>query len=106
MNTDRYQFDEIVTPPAENARLPGATTIGVQQLCPGRVVDHIYLIQDAAAYALQIDALKHGGKADLVRIKTNDPLVCLRQYGPGMDPNALTQLALVTNGATEGLLQV
>lgn len=96
--------DEVVTPPRDNAVLPGGNVFGVQDLCPGRIIDHIYLIEDAAAYAIQLDALKHNGKADLGRILLKDPSVCLRKTAPHMDPNGLSNLELVINGVVQGFL--
>ncbi|QIX00790.1 hypothetical protein AMS68_006307 [Peltaster fructicola] len=96
--------DEIVTPPQQNAQLPGGTTIGVQELCPGRVIDHIYIIADAVAYAIVTDALNNGGTGDKARILKNNPSLCSQQTAPGMNPSAFNATALVVNGALSGFL--
>lgn len=98
------QSDEIVTPPQDNAALAGGTTIGITDICPGRVVDHIYIISDAVAYAIVSDALQHGGHGDVNRIKQNNPGVCLRENPPNMDISAFNATALVVNGALSGFL--
>jgi len=68
--------DTTVTPqPAANQQ-PGAHSILVQDVCPGRTVpisEHAFIVGDAVALALTLDALDHPGTADLGRL---DPNVC------------------------------
>lgn len=61
-------FDEIVTPGAAAMYLPGATNILVQEICPGRPVEHVSLIYDHATWAIVQDALAHDGPADAARV--------------------------------------
>lgn len=71
-------------PPKINAQLPGATTLAVQDLCPLRIVDHLTMLIDAAAFALAIDALKHGGHSNLQRTLLTNPLACTVFGVPGL----------------------
>lgn len=79
------------TVPAASARLAGgANVVNVvtQELCPGRQVDHGPAIDDAATYALTLDALTHGGLASMDRI---DRAVCAQQWIPGTDAQQVEQ---------------
>ncbi|HEV3000156.1 MAG TPA: hypothetical protein VGW75_05390 [Solirubrobacteraceae bacterium] len=75
-------YDELVTPAPDAARLEGAANVVIQDLCPGRPVDHFAMVGDAAAYALALDALTHGGPADPARF---DPATCQQTTIPGGD---------------------
>ncbi len=75
-------YDELVTPAPDAARLEGESTIVVQDVCPGRPVDHFAIAGDAAAYALAVDALSHDGPADAKRF---DPATCQQTTIPGGD---------------------
>lgn len=66
----------------DSASIDGATNIAVQDLCPGRSVEHVQVIYDAAFYAVVFDALAHDGTADPSRI---DRSVCLQHAMPGVD---------------------
>jgi triacylglycerol lipase len=66
----------------QSARIDGATNIAVQDICPGRSVEHVQVIYDAAFYAVVVDALAHPGAADPGRI---DRAVCLQGAMPGVD---------------------
>ena len=52
------ELDELVRPPS-SARLDGATNTRLQDLCPLRVVGHLGLILDGAAYSI-IDSILDG----------------------------------------------
>ena len=56
------------------------TNVAVQNLCPGRQVDHNGLVYDAVSNAIAMDALDHPGPARAGRI---DPAVCSRDTMPG-----------------------
>jgi triacylglycerol lipase len=71
--------DEVVTPP-ESARLDGATNILLQDICPGRPVEHALMVVDALTWELTVDALTHEGPANPERIS---PRVCFRTTLPG-----------------------
>jgi triacylglycerol lipase len=71
--------DEVVTPP-ETARLDGASNIQLQDICPGRPVEHALMAVDALTWELTIDALTHVGPADPDRISRR---VCFRTTLPG-----------------------
>jgi triacylglycerol lipase len=66
-------YDELVEPatPVPTAGLdwnknnPNVANILLQDVCPGRFVDHITIgLTDALAFALVLDALEHPGPAD------------------------------------------
>lgn len=74
--------DELVEP-ASTAVVEGGDNILMQDVCPGRVVEHAEFATDAAAYALVIDAFTHPGEgADPARI---DKGVCLQGAFAGVD---------------------
>ncbi|SDH14860.1 esterase/lipase family protein [Pseudonocardia oroxyli] len=55
-------------PPAA-AALPGVASTTVQQVCPGREVEHLSLgLSDAVSLALAVDALRNPGPVDPTRI--------------------------------------
>jgi triacylglycerol esterase/lipase EstA (alpha/beta hydrolase family) len=68
----------------QGARLAGSrahvTNVAVQDLCPGRQVDHNGLVYDAVSNAIVLDALAHPGPAKPSRI---DPGVCAQDTMPG-----------------------
>lgn len=77
------QTDEFTRPPEAATRLEGARQIGIQEVCPGRPVEHLQESDDAATFAIVGDALDHPGPADIERI----PLAaCLAGAPPGFDP--------------------
>jgi triacylglycerol lipase len=59
---------------------PRVTSAAVQDLCPGRAVDHNGLVYDAPSNAIALDALDHPGPAKLSRI---DRAVCQQDTMPG-----------------------
>jgi len=67
----------------QSAQLKGASNIAVQDICPGRYVEHIQAVSDAVYYAVVMDALTHPGGADASRI---DKSVCTRGMMAGVDP--------------------
>ncbi|HUP90971.1 MAG TPA: alpha/beta fold hydrolase [Solimonas sp.] len=77
--------DELVEPqfPVATSALAGASNIAVQDLCPGRPVDHVGMMRDGAVFALVMDALTHDGPADVARV---DPLACADLLIPGIGP--------------------
>ncbi|HVM41537.1 MAG TPA: lipase, partial [Acidimicrobiia bacterium] len=55
--------DELVQPayPEATAALDGASNVLMQELCPGRPVEHVQLVGDAAVAAVVLDALTGAG---------------------------------------------
>lgn len=86
------KYDGVVTPPQDNAQLSGATTVSLQDLCPLRPTTHISMTTDAAAYALAVDALNHGGKASLSRVRSENWFSCLKVSAPHMNPSLLSSI--------------
>ena len=99
------QFDQLVTPAPAAARLDGATNIVIQDLCPGRTVDHFAIVGDAVGYAIALDALLNAGTADAARV---DRASCAQTFPPGaepskFDPRSITNavVALTTAAQTD-----
>lgn len=98
------QLDQVVKPAQHNAQLPAATVIAVQDVCPGRVIDHIFMPIDAAGFALALDALNHGGVADVRRVRRSFLRVCSRFTAHGMQVDLATQLESLWDVAINGYM--
>lgn len=89
--TIRSLTDNLIQPAAPEttavATIDGATNIAVQDVCPGRVVEHVGLIFDAVALDLVLDALSHPGGADRTRVGTNH---CGDVYASEINPVVAT----------------
>ncbi|KAK5175610.1 uncharacterized protein LTR77_000749 [Saxophila tyrrhenica] len=100
-------FDGIVMPPKDNAQLPGAAVMSVQDLCPGRLTSHPQMTVDAAGFALALDALKHGGKASVSRARSDifgTIGTCLRITAPTMSVSVANQVAGDINDVVGGFI--
>ncbi|MGH8530066.1 MAG: esterase/lipase family protein [Nevskiales bacterium] len=82
--------DELVQPqwPDSTSALPGAANIAIQDLCPGRPVDHVGLMRDGAVYALVLSALLNEGPAEHGRFSL---LSCADLLIPGIGAVASLQ---------------
>jgi len=60
----------------------------VQDLCPGRPVDHFQMTYDAAVFAIVTDALRNAGPANPARI---NPAVCDQGVMSGVNPVVAAQ---------------
>ena len=96
--------DGIVNPPEHNAQLPGAVVNSVQDLCPGRIVSHIFMTIDAAAYAFAIDALNNGGSASLSRVRSNSWTSCLKLNAPNTNVSVAKSLSSSFNDLIGGFM--
>ena len=83
------RFDEFASPGAAASTLAGAAHIAVQDICPGRPVEHFTLVVDNVAYALALDALTHDGPADPARISAS---VCGSVFMPLDYPGLVTSV--------------
>jgi triacylglycerol lipase len=79
--TSVYTITDELVQPFETANLDGGSNITVQDVCPGRAVEHIEMVFDAATYAVVLDALTHPGPAELSRV---DRGACLQRTMPGV----------------------
>jgi hypothetical protein len=69
----------------------GSGNVYVQDKCPGRPVDHIQSLFDAAVLGIVMDALTHPGQVDLTRVPN---AVCGQLYAAGINPiDATTSIA-------------
>jgi len=96
--------DGIVMPPQPNALLPAAAVLQVQSLCPLRIVTHVQMPTDSAAFALALDALNHGGVGSVSRARGESPLACFHMMGPSMSTSVQAELASTYNSVVNGLL--
>ncbi|MGH8461648.1 MAG: lipase family alpha/beta hydrolase [Stenotrophobium sp.] len=85
-------FDEVIVPQPAASHLEGATNIELQDICPGRPIEHFTILADNLTYLLVLDALDHPGQPVNVAHLPSD--VCLTTYMPSvMDPtSAITAL--------------
>lgn len=93
--TVRSSDDEVVQPqgaPRPASALRGATNILIQDICPGRKVDHIGTALDAVTFAAFKDALAHPGPARVAALPKN---VCATKYAPGVGGAAVRSAATV-----------
>jgi len=78
--------DTLITPQPAASRLPGARQVVLQDVCPGRTVDHFAALADAVAYELLLDARAHPGPASTRRLA---PDACATAYMPAADASLL-----------------
>ncbi len=90
--------DELVQPvlPTPTAALAGGTAIMIQDICPGRFVNHGGQPVDAAVFTLVLDALTHPGPADPARLDTL--AVCTQLFLPGLTPDDAAAAEAVVYG--------
>ena len=81
-------FDELVQPaaPTATSALAGASNVLVQDLCPGRPVEHVGLAYDAAVHDMVLDAFTNPGPASPARF---DPATCFQVAFAGVAPEPL-----------------
>jgi triacylglycerol esterase/lipase EstA (alpha/beta hydrolase family) len=75
------ETDELVQP-YETALLRGASNIAVQDVCPGRAVDHVSMADDGVVFQIVMDALTHRGPFDARRVHID----CTDTFMPGVNP--------------------
>lgn len=79
--------------------IDGARNIRVQDVCPGRPVEHVQLTYDAEVHAIVLDALAHPGPADPARVGGG---ACTQVSMPGVEPaDAVSHSAEVFVGFAE-----
>lgn len=104
MLADYPQFDGVVVPASDNAQLPGATVMSVQDLCPLRPDSHVTMTISAAAYALALDALNNDGIASLSRVRKSVLSICFRVTAKGMSVSLATDLQSLLENLVKGFL--
>lgn len=98
------EFDGVVAPFEENASLPGATVISVQDLCPLRPTTHITMTISSPVFSLALDALNNGGVASLSRVRKNAFSICLRVNAKGMNNSIATDIGKDITELVDGFL--
>ncbi len=94
-------FDEVITPQPEASTLAGGRTILLQDLCPGRPVEHFTILGDALAMRLALDAFEHPGPADPARL--TDP--CADPADDGASGFGVENLSFVPNFLARNLTE-
>jgi triacylglycerol lipase len=98
-------IDELVQPvvPTPTAAVAGGRNVRIQDLCPGRVVEHVGLAYDAAVHDVVIDAFTNTGPANPARF---DRTTCLQVAFDGVAPEPLlsTGIAELQEGFGSGLV--
>ena len=97
--TNVYSLTDELVEPSTTVPLSGASNVAVQSVCPGRVVHHGGLLDDAVAGALVLDALGHPGGADAARVS---PATCAEAFMPGVSAqDAVSGNALLYSRAAQ-----
>lgn len=84
------RYDELVTPSPAASHLDGASNIVIQDICPGRPIDHLAELVDAVTYAITLDAITHPDGASASRIP---PSICQQGFIPGTTPSPLSAMS-------------
>jgi triacylglycerol lipase len=84
--TSVYSMTDEAVQPYSTAELRGGANFKVQDLCPGRAVEHFQMVFDAVVYPVVLDALTHHGPADMSRV---DRSVCSQLTMPGVTADDL-----------------
>jgi triacylglycerol lipase len=82
--TSIYTTNDEAVRPARSSSLAGARNVVIQDVCPGRPVEHFLLAGDAVTWELTLDALTNRGPADVARIT---PIACFKLALPGATLN-------------------
>ena len=61
-------FDQLSTPAPAASHLGAARNVVLQDVCPGRPVEHTGLVYDNLTYRLVLDAIAHAGPSDPARL--------------------------------------
>ncbi|HET6154030.1 MAG TPA: lipase [Marmoricola sp.] len=98
------QYDELIVPEPFASHLDGASDVILQDLCPGRPIEHFTILADNETYELVLDAMSHAGPAELSRIPKS---VCTGPlYLPGViGPSGAVGLVQGFGGFLVGLIQ-
>jgi triacylglycerol lipase len=78
--TSIYTANDEFVYPVQTSALEGGANVLIQELCPGRPVEHLLMAGDAVTWDLTVDALTHPGSLDLARISR---LTCFKLALPG-----------------------
>jgi triacylglycerol lipase len=78
--TSIYTANDEFVDPVESSVLEGARNISIQDVCPGRPVEHLLMAGDAVTWELTVDALANRGPANPARISA---FACLKLALPG-----------------------
>jgi triacylglycerol lipase len=78
--TSIYSRTDELVQPYSTAPLRGGSNIAVQDVCPGRAVDHVSMADDAVVFTLVLDALTHAGPTNPARAAPD----CSSTFMPGI----------------------
>jgi hypothetical protein len=78
-----YSNTDLLIQPTSSGAFSGASNVLIQDICPGRYVEHAWELFDAASFAIALDALGNPGPADSSRVPRS---ACNQITAPGVDP--------------------
>ncbi len=87
--------DTLITPQPAASKLPGAHNLILQDICPGRFVDHFGALADSVAYDLFRDAAAHPGPAEPHRLPGG---ACQTRFMPAANPMVLSLTSVFLTG--------
>jgi hypothetical protein len=67
--TSVFSTTDPIIQPVTTAPVAGGANVAVQDVCPGRVVEHAQAVFDATVHAVVLDALRHRGPAVAARVR-------------------------------------
>lgn len=98
--TDELVQPAVPVPTAALAPARNSSSVAIQDICPGRPVNHVSLLDDAVTYAVVLAALRNPHRVPAERI---DRRVCTQSTMPGLTPvDALTGNASTYAAAGQG----
>jgi len=92
-------YDEVITPQPAASQMAGARNITLQDVCPGRPVEHFSILGDVLTRRLVLDAFTHPGPADPGRLQ--DP--CVDPPGEGRGGFSAESLTFVPSFAARNV---
>ena len=99
------KWDQIVIPARETAQLAGATIVRLQDVCRLKIVDHYLLIYDRATWIITLDALTHGGHANVHRVRAKGRRhVCIKPLPLGAEFSVRDGVMAFKNDLMQGML--
>jgi triacylglycerol lipase len=97
-----YSNSDVIIQPTSSATFSGASNVLVQDICPGRYVEHAWHLFDASVFAIALDAIDHVGPADAARVPRS---ACNEITAPGVDPTvAMADTATLGTNAAAAIL--
>jgi hypothetical protein len=104
--TQLYSLTDELVEPSSTAPLSGGSNtanVAVQAVCPGRVVHHVGMLEDAIVFDLVLDAMSHPGPT---RASAVPMASCLQTLAPAVTPaDAISGNAVLYTSAAIAFFQ-